>query len=58
GFGRAAVAIRSTHLSPQTAWLFAGVGVVAESSPAAEWRETELKLGVAGERLRLCAEEA
>jgi menaquinone-specific isochorismate synthase len=38
------VAIRSARIHGATARLYAGVGVVAESEPAAELAETQLKL--------------
>jgi salicylate biosynthesis isochorismate synthase/menaquinone-specific isochorismate synthase len=42
--GEFCVALRSALLRDRTAHLFAGAGVVAESDPAAELAETELKL--------------
>jgi isochorismate synthase len=44
GEGEFAVAIRSALVSGRTASLYAGCGVVAQSEPAAEYRETEVKL--------------
>ena len=44
GDGEWAVGIRSAELSGRSARLFAGVGVVASSSPQAELAETQLKL--------------
>jgi menaquinone-specific isochorismate synthase len=44
GNGRFAVGIRSAELDGATARLFAGVGVVADSDPAAELAETRVKL--------------
>ncbi|MDP9071913.1 MAG: isochorismate synthase [Actinomycetota bacterium] len=44
GDGEWAVGIRSAQLSGRRARLFAGVGVVADSSPEAELAETQLKL--------------
>lgn len=44
GDGEWAVAVRSAELQGNTARLFAGVGVVADSDPAAELAETQLKL--------------
>lgn len=41
--GRFAVAIRSAVAQKQRAWLYAGAGIVADSDPASEWAETELK---------------
>jgi menaquinone-specific isochorismate synthase len=43
--GEFCVALRSALLRDRTAHLFAGVGVVAGSDPAAELEETEVKLG-------------
>jgi isochorismate synthases len=43
GGGDFAVALRSALLTPQNATLFAGVGIVADSDPAREWNEIELK---------------
>jgi salicylate biosynthesis isochorismate synthase len=43
--GEFCVAIRSALLRDRTAHLFAGNGIVADSDPAAELAETELKLG-------------
>jgi isochorismate synthase len=33
------------HVAPHEALLWAGAGIVAASDPAAEWDETEWKLG-------------
>lgn len=44
GDGEWAVAVRSAEVRGNTARLFAGVGVVPESDPAAELAETQLKL--------------
>lgn len=44
GNGEWAVAIRSAHLDGNVARCFAGVGVVADSDPAAELAETRAKL--------------
>ncbi|HVF73901.1 MAG TPA: isochorismate synthase [Acidimicrobiales bacterium] len=44
GDGEFAVGIRSAELDGSSARLFAGVGVVADSDPAAELAETQLKL--------------
>lgn len=41
--GQFAVAIRSAVAQEARAWIYAGAGIVAESSPELEWRETELK---------------
>jgi anthranilate synthase component I len=50
-----AIAIRTVVMRGDQAWVQAGAGVVADSDPAAEWRETEAKaravlaaLGLAG----------
>jgi isochorismate synthase len=45
GDAELAVAIRSALLRGDTAWLYAGAGIVAASDAAAEYRETEDKLG-------------
>ncbi|WP_299440325.1 isochorismate synthase MenF [uncultured Rhodospira sp.] len=44
GDGEAAVILRSTSVEGRTASLWAGAGIMAESDPAREWAETELKL--------------
>ncbi len=44
GDAELAVAIRSALLRGDTAWLFAGAGIVGGSDPAAEYEETERKL--------------
>jgi salicylate biosynthesis isochorismate synthase/menaquinone-specific isochorismate synthase len=43
--GEFCVALRSALLRDRTAHLFAGAGIVADSDPAAELAETEIKLG-------------
>ena len=43
GDGEFAVAIRSAVANQHRVRLYAGVGVVADSDPEKEWRETELK---------------
>jgi salicylate biosynthesis isochorismate synthase len=43
--GEFCVALRSALLRDRTAHLYAGAGIVADSDPAAELAETELKLG-------------
>ena len=43
--GEFCVALRSALLRDREAHLFAGVGIVAGSDPAAELAETEVKLG-------------
>jgi salicylate biosynthesis isochorismate synthase/menaquinone-specific isochorismate synthase len=45
GDGEFCVALRSALLRDREAHLYAGVGVVADSDPAAELAETEMKLG-------------
>jgi salicylate biosynthesis isochorismate synthase/menaquinone-specific isochorismate synthase len=45
GDGEFCVALRSALLRDREARLFAGVGVVADSDPASELAETEMKLG-------------
>jgi isochorismate synthase len=45
GDGEFCVALRSALLRDREAHLFAGVGVVADSDPASELAETEMKLG-------------
>ncbi len=45
GDGEFCVALRSALLRDRDAHLYAGVGVVADSDPAAELAETEIKLG-------------
>ena len=44
GNGQIAVAIRSALMNGSEALLFTGAGIVADSIPDREWRETELKL--------------
>jgi salicylate biosynthesis isochorismate synthase/menaquinone-specific isochorismate synthase len=44
GDGEFCVALRSALLRDREAHLFAGVGVVADSDPASELAETEMKL--------------
>jgi len=51
GDGVMAVAIRSALVRGRNATLFAGAGIVADSDPDAEWRETCLKLRTAGQAL-------
>lgn len=41
--GEFAVAIRSAVAEERRVWLYAGAGIVAESDPENEWRETALK---------------
>jgi menaquinone-specific isochorismate synthase len=45
GDGEICVALRCGLTTPQGTWLFAGAGLVKGSDPAAEWDETELKMG-------------
>ncbi|MBJ3815400.1 isochorismate synthase [Shimwellia pseudoproteus] len=45
GNGEWAVTIRSAHLRGEHIRLFAGAGIVPDSSPESEWRETGAKLG-------------
>lgn len=52
GQGELAVALRSALISGREARLFAGAGIVGDSDPAAELRETHLKLGAALGALR------
>ena len=51
--GTFAVAIRSALLRGRSAWAFAGAGVVAGSSPEAEWHETIGKLATVRSALTL-----
>lgn len=44
GDGEMCVAIRSALIVGRTATLYAGAGIMGDSNPASEWRETELKL--------------
>lgn len=43
--GEFVVAIRSTLIDHRQAYLFAGCGIVQDSIPEEEWKETEIKLG-------------
>lgn len=52
GDGAFAVAIRSVLLADDRALAYTGAGVVAASDPAAEWRETELKLRTVSDALQ------
>lgn len=52
GDGDFAVALRSALIHGNQAHLFAGCGIVAESDPQSEYRETCLKLRTIGEALR------
>ena len=38
------VALRSGLLRDRQAWVYAGAGIMADSDPAAEYAETELKM--------------
>ena len=56
GDGHFVVALRSALIRRDRAWALAGAGINALSEPAAEWQETEAKLGtIAG---ALCCKEA
>ncbi|QQE77163.1 isochorismate synthase MenF [Alicyclobacillus sp. SO9] len=44
GDGEFVVALRSGLLEPGRGYLFAGAGIMAESTPEKEWQETKLKL--------------
>ena len=57
GDGVCAVAIRSALLAGSTAWAFAGAGIVAGSSPVAEWDETTSKLSTITEHLATGTDE-
>lgn len=52
GGGELLVTIRSALLRGTRAELFAGAGILPESDPLSEWRETELKLRAAAGALR------
>jgi isochorismate synthase len=52
GDGVAVVGIRAALVDPLWAVAFSGAGIVASSDAAAEWRETELKLGPIRDALR------
>jgi salicylate biosynthesis isochorismate synthase len=56
--GEFAVALRSGVIAGATATLFAGCGIVADSEPALELAESELKLRVMQEALRAAAAPA
>jgi isochorismate synthase len=60
GDGTFAVALRSAVVTAQTAWAFAGAGIVPASEAQAEWHETQLKLTTARDALRLrpCSAQA
>jgi len=53
-----AVALRCALVRERTAHLFAGCGIVAQSDPAAEWDESQLKLRTAIEALSAGVVEA
>ena len=53
GDGVFAVAIRSALMTDTFVQAFAGAGIVSDSDPVAEWRETELKLQTIGDALQL-----
>jgi anthranilate synthase component I len=50
-----AIAIRTVVIRQGRAWVQAGAGVVADSDPASEWRETEAKAGAVMAALGLAA---
>jgi anthranilate synthase component 1 len=51
-----AIAIRTCVMKGGRAWVQAGAGIVADSDPAAEWRETEAKARAVVTALGLAAE--
>ena len=51
-----AIAIRTCVIKDGRAWIQAGAGIVADSEPAAEWRETEAKARAVLLALALAAE--
>ena len=53
GGGELLVTIRSALLAGSRAELFAGAGILPESDPEHEWRETNLKLATAAAALRV-----
>jgi len=53
-----AIAIRTCVMHGGTAYVQAGAGIVADSDPAAEWRETEAKAGAVLAALGLAARAA
>jgi len=50
-----AIAIRTAVFQGRRAWIQAGAGIVADSDPAAEWRETEAKAAAVRRALQLAA---
>nr|WP_262905283.1 chorismate-binding protein [Hymenobacter nitidus] len=52
GVSRLFVNLRCLQLRPQEAVLYAGTGLTADSDPAREWQETEMKLSTIGAILR------
>jgi anthranilate synthase component 1 len=52
-----AIAIRTCVMKGGRAWVQAGAGIVADSDPAAEWRETEAKARAVVTALGMAAEE-
>ena len=44
GDGEFVVAIRSGIVAGNEAWLYSGAGIVADSDPASEWEESQIKL--------------
>jgi len=51
-----AIAIRTVVIKGGRAWVQAGAGIVADSEPEAEWRETEAKAGAVLAALGLAAQ--
>lgn len=58
GGGELLITIRSALLRGERAELFAGAGILPESDPESEWRETELKLRAAASALRVRQEDS
>jgi isochorismate synthase len=58
GDGEMMVALRCGLVAGQTATLFAGCGIVADSDPAREWEESRIKLRPVASALGRLAEEA
>ncbi len=56
--GQFTVAIRSAVAQANRAWLYAGVGIVADSQPAKEWQETALKFRPIMEALGVADDES
>jgi anthranilate synthase component 1 len=53
-----AIAIRTVVIKGGRAWVQAGAGIVADSEPEAEWRETEAKAGAVLAALGLAAQSS